>query len=84
MRFLGLGLGDKAPDRNTIRTFREHLKTAGVMDDLFAGFARRIVASGNHASHGQRVDARLIGAPKQRLPQEEKARIKAGPSAPAI
>ena len=54
MRFLGLGLGDKAPDRNTIWTFREPLKTFGVMDDLFAAFARRIVASGDHATHGQR------------------------------
>ena len=33
MRFLGLGLGDKAPDRNTIWTFREALKKAGVIDD---------------------------------------------------
>jgi len=29
MRFLGLGLGDKAPDRNTIWTFREKLKEGG-------------------------------------------------------
>ena len=48
MRFLGLGLGDKAPDRNTIWTFREHLKTAGVMEDLFAAFERQIIASGYH------------------------------------
>jgi len=84
MRFLGLGLGDKAPDRNTIWTFREHLKTAGVINDLFAAFERQIVASGYHATHGQLVDASLISAPKQRLTQEEKAQIKAGKSAAEI
>ncbi|MBC6412228.1 MAG: transposase, partial [Hyphomonadaceae bacterium] len=81
-RFLGL-IG-KAPDRNTIWTFREHLKKAGVMDDLFAAFERQIMASGYQAAHGQVVDASLISAPKQRLTQSETARIKAGKSASDI
>ena len=84
MRFLGLGLGDKAPDRNTIWTFREHLKTAGVMDDLFAAFDQQITASGYHATQGQLVDASLISAPKQRLSQAEKAEIKSGKPASEI
>ena len=78
MRFLGLGLGDKAPDRNTIWTFREALKAAEVIDDLFASFDAQITASGYHATHGQLVDASLISAPKQRLTQDEKAEIKEG------
>ena len=41
-------------DRNTIWTFREHLKKAGVMDDLFAAFEGQIMASGYHAAHGHR------------------------------
>lgn len=81
MRFLGLGLGDKAPDRNTIWTFRETLKNAGVIDDLFTAFDRQITASGYHATHGQIVDASLVSAPKQRLTEGEKAQIKAGKKA---
>jgi IS5 family transposase len=84
MRFLGLGLGDKAPDRNTIWTFREALKNGGVIDDLFASFDAQIVASGYRATHGQIVDASLVSAPKQRLTQEEKAAIKGGKSADEI
>lgn len=84
MRFLGLGLGDKAPDRNTIWTFREKLKEAGVIDDLFAAFDAQITASGYHATHGQLVDASLVSAPKQRLTEGEKAQIKAGKDASEI
>ena len=71
-------------DRNTIWTFREHLKTAGVIDDLFAAFDRQITASGYHAPHGQLIDASLISAPKQRLTEAEKTKIKAGKPASEI
>lgn len=84
MRFLGLGLGDKAPDRNTIWTFREALKKAGVIDDLFLSFDAQITASGYHATHGQLVDASLVSAPKQRLTEAEKAAIKDGKAAKEI
>jgi IS5 family transposase len=84
MRFLGLSLGDKTPDRNTIWTFREALKKAGVIDDLFAAFDRAITHSGYRATHGQIVDASLIAAPKQRLTDEEKAAIKDGKPAAEI
>ncbi len=84
MRFLGLGLGDKAPDRNTIWTFREALKAACVIDDLIAAFDAAITASGYRATHGQIVDASLVSAPKQRLTDEEKAAIKDGKSAREI
>lgn len=84
MRFPGLGLGDKAPDRNTNWTFREHLKAAGVMDDLFAVFDQQVTASGYHATQGQLVDASLIRAPRQRLSQEEKTKIKSGKPASEI
>ena len=84
MRFLCLGLGDKAPDRITIWTFREALKKAGVIDDLFASFDAQITASGYHATHGQLVDASLVSAPKQRLTDAEKAAIKQGKDAKGI
>jgi IS5 family transposase len=84
MRFLGLALGDKAPDRNTIWTFREALKKADVIDALFAAFDAQIVAGAYRATHGQIVDASLVAAPKQRLTDEEKAAIKADKSADEI
>lgn len=84
MRFLGLGLRDIAPDRNTIWTFREALKKAGVIDDLFASFDAQITASGYHATHGQLVDASLVSAPKQLLTNDEKAAIKQGKDAKEI
>ena len=84
MRFLGLGLGDKAPDRNTIWTFREALKASGAMDGLFDAFDHQITASGYHATHGQLVDASLVSAPRQRLTDAEKAQIKAGTEATEI
>ena len=84
MRFLGLGFGDKAPDRNTIWMFREALKKAGAIDDLFASFDAQITASGHHAIHGQLVDASLVSALKQRLNKEEKAQIKDGKDASEI
>ena len=45
MRFLGLGLADPVPDANTIWTYREALKRAGVVDTLFRRFdaALRVV-----------------------------------------
>lgn len=84
MRFLGLSLGDKAPDRNTIWTFREALKEAGEIDDLFASFDAAITASGYRATHGQIIDASLVSAPKQRLTDAEKAAIKDGKPADKI
>ena len=65
-----LGLSGKAPDRNTIWTFREHLKKAGVMDDLFAAFERQIMASGYRAAHGRSVDASLISTPRPKTDPE--------------
>ncbi|CCD02403.1 transposase-like protein DUF772 [Azospirillum brasilense] len=38
MRFLGLGLSDRVPDRTTVWLFREALVTAGAMEGLFARF----------------------------------------------
>ena len=40
MRFLGLSLGDKVQDQNTIWLFRENLINKGVIDKLFDKFDR--------------------------------------------
>ena len=78
MRFLGLRLSDPVPDANTIWTFREALKKAGAIDDLFKRFDDVLRASGFLAMSGQIVDATIVAAPKQRNTIEEKKAIKAG------
>lgn len=78
MRFLGLGLADKAPDAKTIWFFRERLTQAGAIEGLFARFDAAVREAGYIPMSGQIVDASLIAAPKQRNSDGEKADIKAG------
>ena len=78
MRFLGLGLGDPAPDANTIRTFREALTKAGTVARLFALLDRQLRAAGDLAMSGQLVDAAIVAAPKQRNSRAEQQAIKEG------
>lgn len=78
MRFLGLGLMDKAPDAKTIWAFRERLTQAGAIEALFVRFDGVIRAAGYIPMSGQIVDASLISAPKQRNTEDEKKAIKAG------
>ena len=82
MRFLGLGLGDRVPDRTTIWLFREALVAAGTIEALFARFDAELKRQGYLALGGQIIDATIVEAPKQRLTAAEKATIKAG-STPA-
>jgi IS5 family transposase len=77
-RFLGIEVGDKVPDATTIRLFRENLKTAGIMDELFSTFDAALNAQGLRAMKGQIVDASIVSAPKQRNTREENEQIKAG------
>ena len=77
-RFLGLRLPDTVPDAKTIWTFREALKKAGAIDDLFKRLDDVLRASGFLAMSGQIVDATIVAAPKQRNTIEEKKAIKAG------
>ena len=78
MRFLGLGLSDAVPDANTIWTFREALKKANAVDDLFQQFDRALRDAGYLAMGGQIVDATIVAAPKQRNTLVEKKAIKEG------
>ena len=78
MRFLGLGLGDQVPDRTTIWLFRETLTKAGAVDALFERFDAALKDRGYFALGGQILDASIVAAPKQRLSEDEKRRIKAG------
>src|SRR3974390_378605 len=78
MRFLGLGLQDRAPDARTIWLFREKLTTAGVIKTLFERFDAALRASGYIAMSGQIVDASLVAAPRQRNTDDEKKALKEG------
>ncbi len=84
LRFLGFDLGDRTPDENTIRLFRERLTRSGTIDKLFTEFDRQLRASGYLAMGGQIVDASLVAAPRQRNTAAEKAQIKAGRKASEI
>ena len=66
------------PDARTIRVFREALKAAELIDELFATLDRQIRSAGYRPRKGQIVDASLIAAPRQRNSREENARIKQG------
>jgi IS5 family transposase len=78
MRFLGLGLGDRVPDANTIWLFREALTKAGAIESLFRRFDESLRKAGYLAMGGQIVDASVVLAPKQRMTREEKEIVKAG------
>ena len=66
------------PDAITIWTFREALKKAGAIDNLFKPIDDFLRASGFLAMSGQIVDARIVAAPKRRNTIEEKKATKEG------
>jgi IS5 family transposase len=78
MRFAGLGLHQAVPDAKTIWLYREQLKQAGAMEELFRRFDEVLAAKGFLAMGGQIIDATLIAAPRQKLTSEEKATIRDG------
>ena len=78
MRFLGLDAGDKVPDSKTIWLFREKLKDAGVIEELFSGFDNYLKENGFSAKKGQIIDASIVPVPKQRNNREENDKIKSG------
>lgn len=78
MRFLGLGVNDKAPDAKTIWLFRELLTQTKAMDKLFARFNAVLEEQGYLAMSGQIVDATIVAAPRQRNTDGEKEAIKEG------
>jgi transposase len=84
MRFLGLGLGDRVPDYSTIWRFREALVEADAVEGVFARFDTELKDRGYFALGGQVIDASIVEAPKQRLSDDDKARIKAGETAREI
>ena len=78
MRFLGLGLSDRAPDAKTIWLFRERLVRAGAMKKLFERFDATLHEAGYLAMGGQIIDATVVAAPRQKLTDEEKVVVRGG------
>lgn len=78
MRFLDLDLSSTVPDAKTIWLFRETLRKAGIIDDLFSQFNGLLEQKNLIAHEGTIVDATFVEAPKQRNSREENQTIKAG------
>jgi len=76
-RFLGMELGEKAPDEKTIWLFKEQLGKDG-MRELFEIFNRQLQELGLVKREGSLVDATFVDVPKQRNTREENAKIKSG------
>ncbi|PID75982.1 MAG: IS5/IS1182 family transposase [Deltaproteobacteria bacterium] len=81
-RFLGLHIGSKVPDATTIWLFREDLKKAGIIEELFSQFELHLQGCGYTAMKGQIVDASIVKTPIQRNSREENEQIKRCGKAP--
>ena len=66
------------PDAITIALFRERLRKAGVIEELFEMFDSYLRSQGLQARGGQIIDATLVPVPRQRNTREENKKIKAG------
>ena len=77
MRFLGFALGDRTPDENTIRHFRNRMTETGTLKRVMKAFDWQLHKKGYIPMSGQIIDASLVPAPKQRDTDEQQA-IKEG------
>ncbi|WP_198669787.1 transposase [Pelagibacterium sediminicola] len=83
MRFLGFSLGDRTPDENTIRHFRNRMTETGTLKRVMKAFDWQLHRKGYIPMSGQIVDASLVPAPKQRNTDSERDAIKSGKTAQA-
>lgn len=84
LRFLGFSLGDRTPDENTIRHFRNRLTETGTLTRVMKAFDWQLHKKGYIPMAGQIIDASLVPAPKQRNTEGEQQAIKAGKTAQEI
>lgn len=78
MRFLGLEVGDKVPDGNTIWDFKEALKENEVDRKLFDLFNEKLEAEGVITHKGSIVDASFVTVPKRHTTKKDDEHLKAG------
>ena len=78
LNFLGLQIGDNAPDAKTIWLFKEQLKEKQLSEKLFELFTDTLINNGIVAKEGSIVDATFVDVPRQRNSKEDNAAIKKG------
>ena len=74
--FVGLGVMNDIPHATTVAFFRECLRKASVIDELFEMFESYQRDQGLEARSGQIIDATLVPVPKQRNSREDNKEIK--------
>ena len=74
--FVGLGVMNSIPDATTVAFFRERLRKAGVIEELFEMFEGYLRSQGLQARGGQIIDATLVPVPRQRNSREDNKEIK--------
>jgi len=76
--FVGLGVMNSIPDATTVAFFRERLRKAGVIEELFEMFEAYLRSQGLQARGGQIIDATLVPVPKQRNTRQENRKSRLG------
>jgi IS5 family transposase len=76
-RFLGMELGEKAPDEKTLWLFKEKLGEEGLRE-LFDLFNAKPEAIGIVKREGNLIDASFVEVPRQRNTREDNKTIKEG------
>lgn len=71
MRFLGVEVGARLPDENTIWDFKEAMKNTGVDRKLFELFNKNLERIGVVVSEGVMVDASFVEVPRRRVISEK-------------
>jgi IS5 family transposase len=76
--FIGLVVMNSIPDATSIAYFRDLLRKAGLIEELFELFEKYLRSKGLQSRDDQIIDATLVPVPKQRNTREENEEIKAG------
>jgi transposase, IS5 family len=77
-RFLGFESADEVPDATTVWLFRQRLRKAELIEELFETFNQFLEGCGYTAKGGQIIDATLVPVPVQRNSREENKQVKQG------
>jgi IS5 family transposase len=73
-----LGVINSIPDATTVTFFKERLRKAGVIEEIFEMFEGYLSSQGLEARGGQIIDATLVPVPRQQNTRDENNEIKAG------
>jgi IS5 family transposase len=69
---------DRIPDATTVAFFRERLRKAGLIEEIFGHFEQYLRDEGYEARGGQIIDATIVPVPIQRNSRSENQDIKDG------